>query len=51
MSTERVVTATMLRDLVVCERRVRHDLEADPARRDETASFVRMLWADGVAHE
>ncbi len=51
MSAERHVTATMLRDMVVCERRAWHDVHTDPAARDEVGSFVQMLWAEGTRHE
>ena len=46
-----VVTGTMLRDLVVCERRVWHDVHGDRSLRDPVASFVQLLWAGGTAHE
>lgn len=45
------ITGTMLRDMVACERRVRHDLHGDAGRRDRVSEFVEMLWAGGVAHE
>lgn len=45
------ITGTMLRDVVVCERRGWHDVHGDPARRDSVGSFVQMLWSQGVAHE
>ena len=45
------ISGTMLRDLLVCERRLGLDLHADPSLRDTTSPFVRMLWADGLAHE
>lgn len=45
------VTGTMLRDLVACERRVRHDLHGDPAARDPVSDFVAMLRDGGVLHE
>ncbi|MBI0532037.1 TM0106 family RecB-like putative nuclease [Sphingomonas sp. TX0522] len=45
------VSASMLRDLWICERRLDLDLHADPAGRDPTSAFVRMLWRDGLAHE
>ena len=49
--SEHAVTGTALRDLVVCERRLRHDLHAPVDRRDPVSSFVELLWAGGVAHE
>lgn len=45
------ITGSMLHDLVGCERRVHHDLHADPAFRDPTSAFVQMLWAGGREHE
>lgn len=41
----------MLRDLLVCERRLGLDLHGDPLRRDDTSPFVKMLWANGSAHK
>lgn len=45
------VTGTMLRDLVVCERRAWHDAHGPADRRDPVSSFVRMLWEEGLRHE
>lgn len=47
----RAITATMVVDLWRCERRLALDLFGDPSLRDEVGDFVRMLWADGFAHE
>lgn len=44
------VTGSMLRDLVVCERRVRRDLRGDPARREPVSEFVEILRDGGVLH-
>lgn len=41
----------MLRDVVVCERRAWHDVHTDPGLRDAVASFVQLLWAEGLSHE
>lgn len=49
--TARAISGTMLRDLLVCERRLGLDLHGDQAARDATSPFVRMLWANGLAHE
>ena len=49
--TSALITGTMLRDLVLCERRVHHDLHSDPALRDDHSDFVRMLWQGGREHE
>lgn len=51
MAAERPVTGTMLRDVVLCERRAWHDLHTDRRLSDEVGAFVRMLWAEGVRHE
>lgn len=45
------ITASMLYDLVTCERRVHHDIHTDSALRDPVGSFVRMLWEGGRKHE
>lgn len=45
------VTASMLYDLVECPRRVALDLFGDPARRDETSAFVRLMWERGSRFE
>jgi predicted RecB family nuclease len=45
------VTGTMVRDLLLCERRAHLDVHGDGSRRDEVSSFVRMLWDGGLAHE
>lgn len=47
----RFVTGTMLRDLVVCERRPWLDVHGDAALREPVASFVELLWSGGMAHE
>lgn len=51
MHAERHVTGTMLRDLVVCERRAWHDVHAARGERDEVGSFVQMLWSEGTRIE
>ena len=52
MSSEaRLITATMLRDLVVCERRPWLDAHGEPGDRAPVASFVELLWGGGMAHE
>lgn len=45
------ISGTMLRDLLVCERRLGLDMHGEPSRRDDTSPFVRMLWRDGIVHE
>lgn len=45
------VTGSMLRDLIVCERRVHHDLHAPVEGRDAVSDFVTMLWEGGRVHE
>ena len=45
------VTASMLYDLVSCPHRVRMDLFADPAQRDEPNPFVKLLWESGSVYE
>lgn len=45
------ISATMLRDLLLCERRFGLDLFGVPSERDETSPFVKMLWREGLAHE
>lgn len=51
MPADHRVTGTMLRDVVVCERRAWHDVHGDQSRRDPVATFVQLLWAGGIAHE
>ena len=46
-----VVTGTMMRDVVVCERRVWHDVHTDDGSREKVGAFVQLLWAQGVRHE
>ena len=48
---QRSVTGSMLRDIAVCERRAWHDVHTDPALKDAVASFVQLLWSEGVSHE
>ncbi len=47
----RPVTGTMLRDVVVCERRAWHDVHTSAELRDPVSSFVELLWAEGIGHE
>lgn len=51
MPKPRPVTASMLYDMVTCERRIAHDLHGDPALRDPVNQSVQMLWDGGTAHE
>jgi predicted RecB family nuclease len=52
MSGEPVpITASMLYDLVACPHRVKMDVFANPADRDEVSPFVELLWDRGQAHE
>lgn len=45
------ITATMMRDMVLCEHRLALDLRGDPALRDPVGAFTAMLWADGREFE
>lgn len=45
------VTGSMLRDIAICERRAWHDVHCPSERRDPVASFVELLWAEGISHE
>ncbi len=47
----RPITGSMLHDLVLCERRLHHDLHTDSELRDPVGDFVKMLWAGGLEHE
>lgn len=51
ISDGRLVTASMLRDLVVCERRPWLDAHGDADARAPVAPFVELLWNGGMAHE
>jgi hypothetical protein len=46
-----IVTATMMRDLVICERRPWLDVQGDVGRRAAVAPFVELLWQCGLVHE
>lgn len=50
-SEGRLITATMLRDLVVCERRPWLDAHGAGEQRAPVSAFVELLWAGGMAHE
>jgi len=45
------ISGTMLRDLLLCERRFELDLREDASARESTSAFVEMLWREGLAHE
>jgi predicted RecB family nuclease len=45
------ITASVLYDLVNCPQRVALDAFGDPAARDETNAFVRLLWERGTLFE
>lgn len=45
------ITGTMVRALLLCERRADLDVNGDHSRRDEVSDFVRMLWDQGSVHE
>ncbi|RYF10815.1 MAG: hypothetical protein EOO77_20725, partial [Oxalobacteraceae bacterium] len=45
------ISGTMLRDLLLCERRFELDLRGDASARESTSAFVEMLWREGLAHE
>jgi predicted RecB family nuclease len=51
MTSDRLISGTMVRDMVICERKVALDVHANPSLRDDTSPFVRMLWRDGLLHE
>lgn len=46
-----LISGTMLRDLVVCERRFELDVTGDPSKRDPVSDFVTMLWEGGATFE
>ncbi|WP_394654057.1 TM0106 family RecB-like putative nuclease [uncultured Sphingomonas sp.] len=50
-SEARLITASMMRDLVVCERRPWLDVHGDADVRAPVAPFVELLWRGGMAHE
>lgn len=45
------ITASMLRDMTLCEHRVALDLHGDSSSRDVVGAFTAMLWAEGCEHE
>lgn len=45
------ISGTMLRDLVICERKLALDVHGDAAEKDAISPFVQMLWRDGMSHE
>jgi len=47
----RLITGSMLHDLIPCDHRVALDLHGDPEGRDEVNEFVELLWEGGVEHE
>ena len=47
----RLISGTMVRDLVICEEKVALDLHGDARGRDPVSPFVAMLWRDGLVHE
>lgn len=47
----RAISATMIRNLLQCERRLHHDLHSPSFLRDPVSDFVQMLWNGGIAHE
>lgn len=51
MTAATAITGSMLRDLVICERRVELDLRGPTERRDPVSDFVQMLWENGSIHE
>ncbi|USI73932.1 TM0106 family RecB-like putative nuclease [Sphingomonas morindae] len=46
-----LISGAMLRDILLCERKAALDIHGDQARRDPISAFVRLLWAEGAAHE
>lgn len=51
MPVMRLISATMLRDLLLCERKLALDFHGNGEKRVPTSPFVQMLWKDGLAHE
>ena len=49
--SDRLISGSTIRDLLLCERRADLDLNGDPAARDPVSPFVQMLWSEGMAHE
>ncbi|MCA9396395.1 MAG: PD-(D/E)XK nuclease family protein, partial [Candidatus Omnitrophica bacterium] len=47
----RQITASMLYDLVQCEKRVELDNSGDPSLRDKINPFIQMLWDRGALFE
>ncbi|WP_354269378.1 TM0106 family RecB-like putative nuclease [Bradyrhizobium japonicum] len=47
----KVVTASILYDLVECPKRVSLDAFGEASRRDETNAFVRLMWERGTLFE
>ena len=45
------ITASMMRDMTLCEHRLALDLHGDAAARDPVGAFTAMLWADGRDYE
>ena len=45
------ITASMLYNLVQCPHRVKMDLFADPALKDQVSPFVQLLWERGSLYE
>src|SRR5262249_40214987 len=45
------ITASILYDLICCPHRVALDAFGDPALRDKTNPFVRLLWERGTLYE
>ena len=49
--SQRLITASMLYNHLVCPHRVAMDAFADPERRDPVSPFIEMLWARGNKYE
>jgi predicted RecB family nuclease len=45
------ITASMMRDMVLCEHRLALDLRGQPEARDPVGAFTTMLWEDGREFE
>jgi len=45
------ITGSMLYDLVQCPHRPTMDIHANPDNKDDTSTFVKLLWEKGIMHE
>lgn len=47
----RPISGTMIRDVLLCERKAALDLHGDTSGRDPVSEFTKMLYRQGLAHE